>query len=367
MAGASDQSEKTEKPSAQRLKKAREEGQFPIAREFVSAVQFFAFVALASAYFPAWMQTVRAAVRLGLRQGFASAPTPPTLTPTDVITMMLRLSNSVLRPLAFLGVALLGITVLFQLVSTNMGFSLARLAPDFNRLNVLSRLKDMPGNNAAAFLQALAMIPVMFWLTWSLVRDRLPELLRLPMLPVSSGAAAAGVLLKDAMRKASFVLVLLGVVMIVRERAKYARGLRMSKQDLRDEAKETDGNPQTKARIRRLQRDMRRRHMMRDVAKATAIVVNPTHYAVAIQYEQGVMAAPRVVAKGKNYLAARIRQRGIENQVPIIENPPLAQALYKSVEVGQEIPAHLYRAVAEILAYIFKLMANSKPGNRGRQ
>ena len=91
----------------------------------------------------------------------------------------------------------------------------------------------------------------------------------------------------------------------------------------------------------------------------TAVVVNPTHYAVALRYEQGTMAAPLVVAKGRNYLAARIRQRAVENQVPIIENPPLAQALYKSVDVGQEIPAHLYRAVAEILAYIFKLMNNT--------
>jgi flagellar biosynthetic protein FlhB len=98
------------------------------------------------------------------------------------------------------------------------------------------------------------------------------------------------------------------------------------------------------------------------VAKATAVVVNPTHYAVAIRYEQGAMAAPMVVAKGKNYLAARIRLRAVENLVPIIENPPLAQALYKSVDVGQEIPAHLYRAVAEILAYIFKLM-----GHKGKR
>src|SRR5665213_3766206 len=138
--------------------------------------------------------------------------------------------------------------------------------------------------------------------------------------------------------------------------------MRMSKQDLKDEGKETEGNPQTKARVRRIQRDMRRRNMMREVAKATAVIVNPTHYAIAIQYEQGAMAAPRVVAKGKNYLAARIRKRAIENQVPIIENPPLAQALYKSVDVGQEIPAQLYRAVAEILASIFKLTSSSRPG-----
>jgi flagellar biosynthetic protein FlhB len=117
-----------------------------------------------------------------------------------------------------------------------------------------------------------------------------------------------------------------------------------------------------KAKIRRLQRDRARRQMMKEVPTATAVVVNPTHYAVAIRYEMDSMAAPRVVAKGKNYLALRIRQKAIDHQVPLIENPPLAQALYKSVEVGQEIPPHLYRAVAEILAYIFKLMNGRLPG-----
>ena len=111
-----------------------------------------------------------------------------------------------------------------------------------------------------------------------------------------------------------------------------------------------------KARIRRLQRDVLRRRMMKEVPTATAVIVNPTHFAVAIRYDLDTMAAPLVVAKGKNYLALRIREKAIENQVPIIENPPLAQALYKSVEVGQEIPPHLYRAVAEILAYIYRLM-----------
>jgi flagellar biosynthetic protein FlhB len=204
------------------------------------------------------------------------------------------------------------------------------------------------------------MIPVMCWVTWSLIRDRLTDILHLPLMPISSGVAMTGSLVRDAMRKSAFVLLLLGMIMLLRDRSKYGKRLRMSKQDLRDEQKDTEGNPQTKARIRRLQRDLRRRNMMKDVAKATAVIVNPTHYAVAIRYEQGVMAAPLVVAKGKNYLAARIRQRANENQVPIIENPPLAQALYKSVETGQEIPAHLYRAVAEILAYIFKLMGHTR-------
>ncbi len=102
--------------------------------------------------------------------------------------------------------------------------------------------------------------------------------------------------------------------------------------------------------------------MMKEVPKATLVVVNPTHFAVAIRYSMDSMATPLVVAKGKNYLALRIRQRAIENQVPIIENPPLAQALYRSVDVGQEIPAHLYRAVAEILAYVYRLMNGRLPG-----
>jgi flagellar biosynthetic protein FlhB len=180
------------------------------------------------------------------------------------------------------------------------------------------------------------------------------------MMPLASEAAMIGLLLKDAMVKASFLLAVLGVAMLIRERGRYNRSLRMSKREIRDEAKETQGDPHTKGRVRRLQRDMRRKNMMRNVATATAVVVNPTHYAVALKYEQGSSAAPTVVAKGKNFLAARIRKRAIENQVPIIENPPLAQALYKSVEVGQEIPAHLYRAVAEILAYIFRIMAKRR-------
>lgn len=336
------------------MQKARTEGDFPAVREFVSAIQFFTFIVLASAYCPTWIETVRRAFQLGLRQSFNQS-----LTPNDLILIFQRLSAAVLRPLAYLGLALLAVTIFFQLASANLSFSLARLAPKFDRINPVRRLKDMPGRNLGNFIQAIVMIPVMFWVTWTLVRDRYSDLLHLPLLSVVSAASTAGLLIKDAMRKSAFVLLILGLFMLIRERSKYGKRLRMSKEDLRDELKDTEGNPQTKARIRRLQRDLRRRNMMKDIAKATAVVVNPTHYAVAIRYEQGTMAAPMVIAKGKNYLAARIRQRALENQVPIIENPPLAQALYKSVEVGQEIPAHLYRAVAEILAYIFKLMGNT--------
>jgi len=136
--------------------------------------------------------------------------------------------------------------------------------------------------------------------------------------------------------KAVYVFMIWGSIDLFRQQRRFTQEMRMSKQEIRDESKESDGNPQIKQKIRRLQRDALRRRMMDKVPTATAVIVNPTHFAVAIRYEMTSMATPVVVAKGKNYLALRIRQKAIEHMIPIIENPPLAQALYKSVEVGQK-------------------------------
>jgi flagellar biosynthetic protein FlhB len=179
---------------------------------------------------------------------------------------------------------------------------------------------------------------------------------------VEGGGAVLAASLMELFWKSAGVFVAFGAVDLFRQMRRYQRDLRMSRQDIRDEVKELEGNLQMKGHIRRLQRDAARRRMMHSVPQATAVVVNPTHFAVAIRYGMESMTAPVVIAKGKNYLAQRIRQKAIEHQVPIVENPPLARALYKSVEVGQEIPPQLYKAVAEILAYIFKVMNGRLPG-----
>jgi flagellar biosynthetic protein FlhB len=137
----------------------------------------------------------------------------------------------------------------------------------------------------------------------------------------------------------------------------HAKKLRMSKEDIRQEYKESEGDPMLKARIRQMQRQMARRRMMAEVPKADVVVTNPTHFAVALRYSEGDMAAPRVVAKGMGEIAARIRELAQENRVPMLEAPPLARALYRHVELGQEIPAALYTAVAEVLAWVFQLRA----------
>jgi flagellar biosynthetic protein FlhB len=141
----------------------------------------------------------------------------------------------------------------------------------------------------------------------------------------------------------------------------------MTKQEVKGEAKDNDGNPQVKGRIRRLRREMLRRSLRKDVKRATAVITNPTHYAVAIEYRPSTMVAPVVVAKGRNLLAQKIKELARWHEVPIVENPPLAQALYKAADIGQMIPPELYAAVAEILAFLYRaqMRMQSRPTSAG--
>lgn len=345
------QGEKTEQPTQRRLKKAREEGNFPTARVFVSAVQFLAFVTLLHAWGPEWIGSIRLAMAMVLQRALS-----PHLNTSEILSVGMDLLVKMLAPLALLGAALLGVTFGIQLVVTRFGFSVKKLTPDLSRLSPLSKLRQLPKQNASAVLQAAIMIPVFSMTVYALVRDNFDSYLALPMQAVSVGAVQVAASIQALLWKASMLFIVFGVVDLVRQKRRYEQELKMSKQEIRDEQKEMEGNPLMKQRVRRIRRDMARRRMMHEVATATAVVVNPEHFAVALKYEMNSPGAPKVVAKGKNYLALRIKQRAIENQVPLIENPPLARALYKSVEVGQEIPAEFYRAVAEVLAYIFKLM-----------
>ena len=348
---------KTEQPTQRRLEKAREEGQFPAAREFVGALQFMVFLGLLGFGGAAWFTRFRATARSLFEMAFA-----PELRPEDLTHIAWQLAWKHFLPLALAGLAVALSTLAFRLITTRFGLSLKKLAPDAARLSPLTKLKELPRQNLPMLLQSLILLPLFLWAVYVIARDKLDGFLALPLENVTVGWGFLGGSLMELFWKASGVFLVFGCVDLARQMRRYKQDLRMSKQDIKEEAKDIEGNPQMKARIRRLQRDRLRRNMMKDVPKATAVVVNPTHYAVAIRYQVESMAAPLIIAKGKNYLALRIRQRAIEHQVPIIENPPLARALYQSVEVGQEIPPHLYRAVAEILAYIYKLMHGKLPG-----
>lgn len=351
-------SQHTEKPTQRRVDRARREGNFPASREFISAVHFTGFVAIAVTFSGAFVVRVAR-----LMQDLLSRAFTLELSKTTLVSLSREIILPVFAPLLFAGAALMILSLSMQLGSTGMGISLAKLAPDFKRLNFLKRFSAVPAQNIPMFLQALLLLPLVGLVVYYEAFENLNSFLELPWMGAQVALARIGGVIGTLLWRAAGLFLIIGIVDLLWQRHRYTAQLKMSKQEIREESKETEGNPQLKMRIRRLQRDLARRHMMKEVPKATAVIVNPTHYAVAIKYTLDGASAPKVVAKGKNYVALRIRKMALEHQVPIIENPPLAQALYKSVDVGQEIPANLYRAVAEILAYIYRLMGGHLPGS----
>jgi flagellar biosynthesis protein FlhB len=346
-----DKDQRTEKPSSRRLHKAREDGQFPTSKEFVSALQFAAFLSIIGAYGAGWYSGVIQAVRVILQHAVSLE--------LDLPEVVRLYSFTLSRIFVPLGIAL-GFTALvtlgLQLAVTGGGISTKKLVPNFTRFSPATKLQEIFTRGIPATATAATMLIVFGGLVYLVFRSNIDQLFLLPLAQLQSGLHKVWLSVDDLLWKAAGIFILFGVVDLVRQRRRFTNDLKMSKQEIRDELKESEGNPQLKHRIRQLRRDLLRRRMMKDLKTATAVIVNPTHFAVAIRYSHEVMATPVVVAKGKNYLALRIRQKCIEYQIPLIENPPLAQALYKSVEVGQEIPPHLYRAIAEILAYVYRLM-----------
>ena len=299
----------------------------------------------------AWLDGIAGTVRALLQAAFSK-----DLDATQVLSLGGKLVVYGLVPPMKMCAVLMGLGLALQMAVTKMGISVKKLAPDPKRLNPLSKLQQLPQQNLTSVVQAAIMLPLFCGAIYMVASAQLDRFATLPLISVRAGVALVSDSVKGLLWKAAGLLLVFGFVELFRETRKQTNQLKMTKQEVKDEHKESEGNPQIKAKIRSIRRDQARKRMMKAVPTATAVIVNPTHFAVALKYEPDTMAAPLVVAKGKNYLALRIRQMALENQVPLIENPPLARALYKSVDVGQEIPAHLYRAVAEILAYIFKIM-----------
>jgi len=347
----SDQGQRTEKPTKRKLEKSRKEGQFPASRELLAGLQFLTFAVLLITGGGAFLESTRNMVRSLLAAAFHLS-----LTPRSVERIFGSVLEQVFRPLFWMGACLTAVVLAAQLGSTRLGLSLHNLAPDPKRLNPLEKLRNVPRQNAASCFQAMLFLPLLALAVYKIAGANLAAYFGL----AREGLTPALLIVSDSFRsffwKAAGLFCAIGILDFVRVYRRYYKSLRMTKLEVRDELKETEGNPQLKQRVRRIQRDLARRNMMKEIPNATAVIVNPTHFAVAIRYEMEGMAAPRVLAKGRNYLALRIRQIALDHQVPIVENQPLAQALYKSADVGQEIPPHLYRAVAEVLAYIYKLM-----------
>jgi flagellar biosynthesis protein FlhB len=342
--------QKTEQATPRRLEKAREEGNFPISAELLTTVTFLTAVAV-------WAQSsedLRLALMATFRRSIESAFQTGLSLP-EASRQALVPALSIVYQFSLTGACILGAALAAQLLQAGFRLAPSKLAPDLGRLNPLSRLLHLPGQNLQQLVRALLLLPVVAWLVQSMIANNWSLVLALPLVGMDGGLGQALSLIQGAMWRATAVLVVISLFDVFQRRRKYAEDLKMSKQEIRDESKEAEGNMQAKAHLRRMMRDLLRRRMMSEVPKATAVIVNPTHYAVAIRYVPGESVAPKVVAKGKNFLAARIRKSAEQHGVPVVENPPLARALYRGANVGQEIPAALYRAVAEVLAYVYRM------------
>jgi flagellar biosynthetic protein FlhB len=341
--------ERTEQATQHRRDEARKDGDILHSRELTAAAGTLAGVmalgAVGSHLLIAWRTSFAAFLDLGLPARWEAAELEPTLY------ALRRLSLAVLTPVAMMMAAVAAAALGVGIAQTGgVNFNAKGIGFKLDRINPVSNVKNLFSLRAAARL-AKSLVPA--GLLGIFAVQRIGRELTVPPFSTARlellGADVYGLLVAAAWLLFGWS----AIDFLVEWRSRESR-LKMSKQDLRDEYKETEGNPQIRGRIRSLQRQMRRRKVKADVSKAAVVLVNPTHYAVALGFDFATMEAPRVLAKGRNLLAEEIKAEARWAGVPIIENPPLARSLYRSVEVVQGIPADLYAAVAAILAYLYR-------------
>jgi flagellar biosynthetic protein FlhB len=351
--------ERTEQATQHRRDGARKDGDILHSRELTAAAGTLAGVmalgAVGSHLLIAWRTSFAAFLDLGSAARWEPAQLQPTLY------ALRRLSFAVLTPVAMMMAAVAAAALGVGIAQTGgVNFSGKGIGFKLDRINPVSNVKNLFSLRAAARL-AKSLIPA--GLLGVFAMQRIGRELSVPPFSTARlellGADVYGLLVAAAWLLFGWS----AIDYLVEWRSRESR-LKMSKQDLRDEYKETEGNPQIRGRIRSLQRQMRRRKVKADVSKAAVVLVNPTHYAVALGFDFATMEAPRVLAKGRNLLAEEIKAEARWAGVPIIENPPLARSLYRSVEVGQAIPVDLYAAVAAILAYLYRQRLDAEMRDR---
>lgn len=353
--------EKTESPSSRRLEQAREEGQVPQSRELM------AFLVMAAGAGGLWamsgwfVQRTENIVRLGLTLDRQEA------FDTGAMGMnLLTLGTEAVTMLAPFFLATIVAAILTPILLGGWVFSPKVLELKLDRLDPLKGIKRMISlQSLAEVIKGLLKTLLLGGVVWWVISHERDNLFALISQPIESALPAFGKMLLYAFVGFVAALALIALIDVPFQLWRYYAGLRMTKEEVRQEYKEMEGDPQLKARIRSQQREIARRRMMSEVPTADVVVTNPTHFAVALKYDSTKMGAPQVVAKGMNLVAAKIRELAAENNVPVIELPPLARALHHHVEVGETVPSALYTAVAEVMAYIYQLnafMAQSAAG-----
>lgn len=357
MSEADDDASKTEDPSERKLGEARGKGQVWQSKELGHWSMFFAMVMILAFMGNGIAQDVTKAVVPFFEQADQIRLDPGNLGRVLVATFW-----EVLKPLIFPLSILLFVAIVPTVVQTGFLFTAEPIKPKLEKLNPMQGLKRIFSPAAAMEtgknLIKLAIVgTIIYWILK-------PELSRVDQL-VGLDLLDAMAELKDQTIKllagVLAIMLVLAIGDIAYQRYSYLKKMRMSKQDVKEEYKQSEGDPMVKMRLRQIRMERSRRRMMANVPKATVVVTNPTHYAVALQYEPESMPAPKLVAKGADLVAKKIRELAEEHKVPIVENPPVARALYGSMEIDETIPPEHFKAVAEIISFVFKLKKRAIP------
>lgn len=343
--------EKTEKATFKKQRDTREKGNAFQSQDLTSAVSLFCIFGVLKICGPTAYNNLRSNFVTTFSHLNDNIQTTRIIQ--FVLSSMLSVMVSLLLPLFLASVvSSVGLT----LIQTRFLVTPAAMAPKFERISLLQGVKRLFSlRSIVEVLKSIIKICIIALVIWSEIYPKLPQIVTLFDVNLTAAIGWTGQLIIDIVFKVAAFLLCIGVFDYFYQWWDFERSIRMSHQELKDEFKETEGNPQTKSRIRNLQRKMSRVRMMSAVPKADVVVRNPTHLAIALKYDAKSKRAPVVVAKGANDVALRIVKIASENGVYITENIPLAHALYKSVDIGSEIPAEFYKAVAEVLAYIYKM------------
>lgn len=347
--------EKTEDASPRKIEKAREDGDVPRSRELAT----FTVLMTAGACLWAFGGMLVGRLATSLKSGL-TLDREQIFNPNILLERILNDIVSVMLACLPIAGAVMLIALISPMLIGGWLFSSKAFMPNFGKLNPIKGIGNMFSKNALVeLLKAIIKTIVIGVVAWIVVSGQKEAMLGLAVEPLNESSAHVGDMIG---RSFLFITGALGVIALIDgpyQLWHWKDKLKMTRQEMIQESKESDGNPQIKGKIRQMQREMARGRMMQNVPTADVIVTNPTHYAVALKYADG-KGAPRVVAKGVDDVAARIREMGAENKVPMLEAPALARALFKHTEIDEEIPEKLYSAVAEVLAYVYQLRAYKK-------
>lgn len=349
---AEDMGDKTEQPTQKKLGDAREKGQIAKSMDLSGAVDLIGAALLLSGVGAMLLSLGGTLMKDQLIAGAGSE----ALDEGSTILMIREAGIKCgLAAIPFMLAAAM-IAAVSHVLQVGFNWSTHPLVPDLNRLNPISgfkRVVSMKGTvkGLTSFLKLL----VVGWVAWSVIKNHAAEIAALPSLGLKPGMLMVAVLAAKAAAWILVLLLLIGVADYGFSWWQHHKDLRMSKQELKDEHKDMEGDPHLKGRRMKIMRQLAQQRAQNVVPKADVIITNPTHFSVAIKYDMGKMGAPRVIAKGVDHLAFEIRKIAAAHDVPILERPPLARALYYAVDVGGEVPPEQYQAVAEVLAFVYRL------------